>query len=255
MSKLHVVLPDPHSHPDYPNTRFGCLGNLVADLRPDVVINLGDWYDMPSLSSYDKGTRTHEGRRLQRDLAYGVDALERFMTPIRKKKKKLPRFIALQGNHEYRLNRAIEFNPTLLEGTRTDFAFPDHGFEWFPYNGATPSVVDIDGVSYAHYLTKGGTDRALSSVHHAHALLTESMASIVVGHTHILDYARKTRLDGSVVQGICAGWLGDFAPAFAGNGVKNWWPGLVILRNVEHGNFDPEFVSLKTVMDVYKVGD
>lgn len=251
MSKVHVIVPDSHAHPDYSNSRFRLAGQFIADIRPDVVINLGDWYDMPSLSSYDKGTKSFEGRRLRNDLAAGTAALDMFMSPIRARKKKLPRFIALQGNHEYRLNKAIEYNAALLDGVKTDFSFPDYGFEWVPYNGATPGVINVDGILYSHYITRGGTDRALSSIHQAASLLSQSMVSVVVGHKHTLDFSRKVRMDGIPIQSICAGWWGDFSPSFAGNGVDHWWSGITVLYNVENGQFDPEFVSMKRLKEVY----
>ena len=57
MSRTHLIIPDPHSHPNHHNKRAEWLGALIADVKPDVVINIGDVADMPSLCSYDKGTK------------------------------------------------------------------------------------------------------------------------------------------------------------------------------------------------------
>jgi hypothetical protein len=59
----HLVIPDQHAHPDFHNKRADWLGQLIKELRPDVVINIGDAADMPSLSSYDKGTKGFQGRK------------------------------------------------------------------------------------------------------------------------------------------------------------------------------------------------
>ena len=59
----HLVVPDPHAHPDFSNIRFDWLAQLIIDLKPDHVICLGDFGDLPSLCSYDKGTKGFEGRR------------------------------------------------------------------------------------------------------------------------------------------------------------------------------------------------
>ena len=64
----HLVIPDQHAHPDNNNDRFEWLGKLIVDLKPDVVINLGDMADMPSLCTYDKGTKGFEGRRYKQDV-------------------------------------------------------------------------------------------------------------------------------------------------------------------------------------------
>ena len=42
MTKVHLVIPDPHAHPDHNNNRADWLGQLILDLKPDVVVNLGD---------------------------------------------------------------------------------------------------------------------------------------------------------------------------------------------------------------------
>ena len=67
---IHVVIGDAHAKPDVPNDRFTWLGKYLLDLRlsyPEAdikAIDLGDWEDMPSLSSYDIGKMSYEGRRL-----------------------------------------------------------------------------------------------------------------------------------------------------------------------------------------------
>ena len=63
--KTHLVIPDSHAHPDYSNERYDWLAELILDIKPDVVIDIGDWFDMPSLCSYDRGTKGFEGRRFQ----------------------------------------------------------------------------------------------------------------------------------------------------------------------------------------------
>jgi predicted MPP superfamily phosphohydrolase len=45
MGKTHLIIPDPHAHPDFNNDRAVWLGELIKDLKPDVVVNLGDMWD------------------------------------------------------------------------------------------------------------------------------------------------------------------------------------------------------------------
>ena len=86
----HLVIPDAHAHSDHHNKRFEWLGRLIVDIKPTTVIMLGDWADMPSLCSYDKGTKGFEGRRYWKDVNAAIDAQERMFKPIRKAKKKHP---------------------------------------------------------------------------------------------------------------------------------------------------------------------
>ena len=62
MSKTHLIIPDSHAHPDYKNDRYDWLGKLILDLKPDVLVNIGDTADMASLSAYDKGKASFHGR-------------------------------------------------------------------------------------------------------------------------------------------------------------------------------------------------
>ena len=40
------------------------IGHYIAEKQPDVIVHIGDHYDFPCLSSYDKGKSSSEGRRL-----------------------------------------------------------------------------------------------------------------------------------------------------------------------------------------------
>ena len=249
------MIPDAHSHADFSNDRFDTLGKFAADLQPDIVVNIGDWFDMPSLCSYDKGTRGFEGRRFWKDLEHGIDAQERFVHFLRRRKRKLPRFVALEGNHEYRLTKAINHDPVMLEGIPTDFGFKDRGWEYFPYNGSTPAIVSIEGINFAHYITTAGTDRAVSAEHQSYNVLQRSMVSTVVGHKHIADWTRRVDGNGKTIQAICAGWFGDYIPNYAGESAKHWWSGVVVLDQVDGtGYFEHRFISLRTLEKEYSDG-
>ena len=63
-----LVIPDCHAAPEYDNDRFTALGKFIVDEQPDIIVCLGDFGDMPSLSSYDKGTKGFEGRRFKKDV-------------------------------------------------------------------------------------------------------------------------------------------------------------------------------------------
>ena len=53
-----LIIPDAHAEPNYDNDRLTWLGNLIFEEKPDVVVCLGDWFDMASLSSHDKGKKS-----------------------------------------------------------------------------------------------------------------------------------------------------------------------------------------------------
>ena len=78
----HLVIPDTQVKPGVPTDNIRWIGQYIADTRPDVIVNLGDFWDMPSLSSYDKGKKTFEGRRYKADIKAGNDAFHLLDDPI-----------------------------------------------------------------------------------------------------------------------------------------------------------------------------
>jgi hypothetical protein len=90
MGKTHLVVPDQHAAPGFHNDRADWLGQLIKDIKPDVLINIGDAADMSSLSSYDKGKAQFHGRNYEKDINAHLDFQERMMSPMRRSKKKQP---------------------------------------------------------------------------------------------------------------------------------------------------------------------
>ena len=44
-----MIIGDPHAHPDYYNSRFEKLGKCIVKSKPDIIVCMGDFADMPSL--------------------------------------------------------------------------------------------------------------------------------------------------------------------------------------------------------------
>lgn len=243
----HLVIPDSHAHPDFDNRRYTMLGMLIHDLKPDTVIDIGDWWDMPSLCSYDRGKKSFEGRSYKRDIEAGLDAQDRMMHEIKKYKKKLPRFVRTLGNHENRVNRAVELD-RVLDGTigTDDFMSKEYGFEEYPFLEA----VDIDGIDYSHYFVTGVSGRPIGGEHPAYSLLTKRFKSSTCGHVHTFDYCIRTggrdKLHGAVV-----GVYQDYHADYAGPANDIWNPGIVVKRGVENGAYDIEHISLKRIEEAY----
>lgn len=247
----HLVIPDAHAHPDYNNDRFTWLGKLIADLKPDHVINIGDWADMPSLCTYDKGTKGFEGRRYRKDIGSAVDAQERMFAPINARKRKKPEFWALIGNHEHRINRAVSHD-AVLEGTISldDLQYKEFGWKVVPYRGATPGHLSLDGVTYAHYFTSGIMGRPIGGVNPAYQLVTKYGHSCTQGHTHTFAYYHR----GNPVNectGLVVGVYQDWQADFAGQANDMWWRGVVFCDNVENGVYDMRQISLDSIRKAY----
>jgi hypothetical protein len=246
--KTHLVIPDSHAHPDYNNDRYDYLGKLIVDIKPDVVVDIGDWWDMPSLCSYDKGTKGFEGRRYKRDIEAGLDAQDRMFHPINKAKKRKPRFVRTLGNHERRILTAVSRDP-VLEGTIgiEDLQSKEYGWEEYPFL----EKVTIDGVTYSHYFVTGVSGRPISGEHPAHMLLVKNFTSSTMGHSHTFDHTTRAAANGRHLNGLVVGVYQDYHAEFAGPANDVWNAGVCICRDVEDGQYDLEHISLKRLKEEY----
>lgn len=251
MTRTHLIIPDQHAHPDYDNSRADLLASLIIDLRPDVVVNIGDAADMPSLSAYDKGKRSFVGRSYRADINSHLDFQSRMWEPVKKQKKRLPYRVVFEGNHERRVEKALDLSPELT-GTIgfNDFEFDRYYDEVVRYEGSTPGVLNIDGISYAHFFVSGVMGRPISGISPAKALVDRRHRSSTCGHSHLADWY-STSPDGSPVMGCVAGAFQDYDAPWAGESNKFWWRGVVIKRNVENGAYDPQFVSIDYLRKTY----
>ncbi len=252
MSKVHLILPDPHAHADFSNERADWIGQLMVDVKPDVFVNLGDQWDLPSLSGYDKGKASFHGRAYKRDLEAGLEFSERLWAPIRKAKKKRPYSIFLEGNHEERQRRLLEMSPE-LDGTISfeDFDLKRDYDEVVRYKGGTPGVTEVDGILYAHYFVTGISGRGVGGEHPAYSLLTKHFQSCTSGHLHTFDYSVRTDGMGRRIHGLVAGVFQQYDSPWAGELCKLWSRGVVIKKEVERGNYDLTWISLDSLRKAY----
>lgn len=266
---MHIIVGDAHAKPDVPNRRFRWLGNLVVDYCsrfPEfdiTVIDMGDWEDMPSLSSYDIGKRSYEGRRYQKDIEAAVEARAEFGNAIaryndkRKASKRRaisPRLVSLGGNHfERRIERAIEDSP-LLEGTISieDGRAAAYGWEYVPF--LTPK--EIDGIAYVHYWQGRGTSQPVGmGKYPAQTLLREKHCSTVVGHNHIWDVAVGRDGLGKRLFALSAGCYLDPEQheSYAGQNNQDWTRCITILYDVSEGfpRGGFEMIPIQKIQELY----
>lgn len=252
MENTYVVIPDIHACPEASNERADWLSALLIDIKPDVVVNLGDSLDLASLSSYDKGKRSFQGRSYKADLNSHLDFQERMWNPVKARKKKLPRRVVLEGNHEHRIERALDLSPELAGtiGFR-DFDYDNYYDDIVRYEGSTPGVIELDGILFAHYFITGVSGRPIGGERPAHMLLDKAGTSCIAGHLHTFDYAVRQNINGKVRSGLIAGCYHEHTPDWAGNIAHLWRRGVVVLRNVENGDYDLEWISLKSLEKEY----
>ena len=256
MTKTAVVLTCAHSDPSISNDRFDWLGEFLYDVRPDYVIDLGDGADLKSLNSFDtRYPQAIVAQNYESDINHYNDAMERMRRKFRTMKKKRPAFFGFEGNHENRIKKAIANDPR-LEGATYGISFShlqtDVWFdEYHQYNNSAPAIFDYDGVSYAHYIASGNYGTAMSGLHHAYGLVQKRHCSTTVGHSHKRSLFFKDDAHPHPTIGLVAGCFKGGEEGWAGQSNMEWWKGVIVKRNVQDGYYEPEFVSLGRLRDVY----
>lgn len=250
-----MVIPDSQAKDGDDFTFMRHMGEYMCEKRPDVVIHLGDLADMSSLSSYDQGKKSFEGRRYTKDVAAAVNAQIELFTPLfdlqvnqRMNKKKVydPRTIILHGNHEARINRAVNDDPK-LDGliSLDDLQYKQFFQEEYPFL----QVVIINGVAFSHYFTTGAMGRPASS---AQAQLNKKHQSCVAGHCQGLQIATGHRADGQRLTSIIAGSCYEHDEEYLGAQGNKHWRGFLMLHSVDDGQFDLMPVSLDYLKRKYE---
>lgn len=254
-SKTVLVVPDQHANPKYDNKRADHLGQFIKELKPQVLVNMGDSADMPSLCSYDKGKAKFYAQSYQKDIEAHLDFQERMFAPIRKAKKKTPYSVYLIGNHENRVNKVLEYEPHLSGDkygiSMRDFDYESYYHEVIPYDGSTPGIYNLDGVLFSHYFVSGVMGRPVGGEHHAASLLAKNLCSSVAAHSHTFDFSIRKRADGKTLMGLVAGVFQDYKGDWAGSGENFWESGVAVLRGFEEGRWDLEWVSTKRLEEEY----
>ena len=247
MSRRHAVIPDCQVKPGVPTDHLVWAAQYIVEKKPDVIVCLGDFADMPSLCSYDVGKKSFEGRRYTADIEAARKGMERFISPIRKEQERLRKnkektwnlelYITL-GNHENRINKAVD-NDAKIEGV---IGIKDLGYEGFGWT-VVPflKVINIDNVAYSHYFVSGVLGRPVTS---ARALLSKHHMSCVAGHQQGKDIAYAQTADGRQMTGIISGSFYEHEEAYLTPQSNIHWRGIWFLNDVQSGSFDELPVSL-----------
>lgn len=251
----HLVIPDVQVKPGHSVDFLNRLGQYIVEKKPNTIICIGDFADMPSLSSYDVGKRSFEGRRYKADIEAAHKGMEALLEPLqaynnkmRKTKHSLyvPRLILTLGNHEHRIERVVEGDPK-LEGTISldDLKYADYGWEVVPFL----QPITVDGICYAHYFTSGVLGRPVASARH---LVQKKHQSCVMGHVQNWDMHREARADGSPVMGVFVGSCYEHNEDYLGPQGNTYDRGFWMFHEVDgKGGFQPMYVSLKYLEKKY----
>lgn len=248
MIRKIMVIGDTQVKPGVPIDHFEYMGNWIVEHKPEVIVDIGDHWDFPSLSRWDKGTVRMEGRRIMDDVYAGNDAMISLMLPMvaynhqqRLNKKALykPQMHFCVGNHEDRLSRFTDHHPEALGAISDDMLYLDG---WTVHPFLQPVV--IEGVSFCHYFTNQGTGKPLGG--NMEYRIAKVMRSFVQGHEQGLRYAQVPAGD-RIIHGLQVGSCYLHDEDYRGPQGNRHFRGFCVLNNVSDGEYDLEVHSIDSV--------
>ncbi len=257
-TKMHIIIPDTQVKPGVSIEHLNHIGQYILDHKPEVIIHIGDHFDMPSLSSYDKkGSKSMEGRRYKEDIKAGINGMLHLLKPIveynkkaavGKRKRYKPEMHFMLGNHEERISRAVEQDPQ-LEGIigLDDLGLKKMGWKVHPFL----KIAVIDGINYVHYIQSDNSPRAIGS---AKQIAQKMTRSTIVGHQQSLSYEYlPSRVEGEeAIQAIICGAAYTHDEEYRGNQGQQHFRGIVRLSGVTgKGGFAPMFIPLSYLKERY----
>lgn len=242
--RAHCMIPDMQVTPHTPTDHLTWISKYIEEQQPDVIINIGDFGDFESLSSFDVGKKAAEGRRVIQDFQATNDAMDKLMEHITYD----PELHFTLGNHEYRIHRAVESDAKLDGFLSVDaLNYEDHGWKVHPFL----KPVELDGISYCHYFYNPSTGRPYGGK----SIITRINNigfSFTMGHQQGYQSGIKELNNGKIVRGLIAGsgYLHDEDYiGFQGNG---HWRGIIMKFEVFDGSYDLLEVSLDYLCRKYE---
>lgn len=255
--RIHLVIGDTQVKPGVPTDHLGWIGRYIVDQfagQDLAVIHLGDHWDMPSLSSYDRGKKSFEGRRYKADIKAGNDAFEVLNGPLNRYNEHLlpelqwwPEKHFLRGNHEDRISRAVNDSPELdgalsLDDLNADvWGWNVHDFR---------KVLWLDGVAYSHYFYHPKTGKPYGG-ENLYTRLKTIGHSFTMGHQQGKDIASRAVGD-KMQRGLVLGSTYLHDEKYLGPQVQSYWRGIAVCHKVEDGNYDLMEVSLEYLCRKYE---
>jgi hypothetical protein len=244
-----IVLPDVQARDGIDFSFLTSIGNFILKEKADCVVNIGDFADMESLSTYDRGLKSFEGKRYTKDIWAARQAMDALLTPIyeynakakkNKEKQYKPRMVLTLGNHENRINRAVN-EDSKLDGLISTDDLPYQDWEVYPFL----DVVTIEGVAFSHYFTSGLMGRPIGT---AQQMLNKLHMSAFAGHQQGRQVAYGKTASGKPLTAIICGSCYEHDEAYLGPQGNNHFRGLYVLNDVKDGSFNEVAVPLSTIV-------
>ena len=250
----HAMIPDTQIYPGSKTGHLIAAGKYLRKHKPDKIIIIGDWWDMPSLSSYDRpGDKGWETKDVHADLTVGWDAMKTFLAAVRTRSYD-PEIHYCVGNHEDRITRAADTAATRMLGKYLSLEelilSPLDALEVKTHPFL--NVIQLNGICYSHYFVNpsslmsnpiGGTiESKLKSLGH----------SFTMGHQQQKQTGEIYTCNGQRRRGlVCGRFYQDYHPYLGPQKNLQSWSGILMKHEVKQGDYDLMEVSMSYLLKEY----
>ena len=213
------------------NRALAVFEKYMAAHRWDGYLNLGDFMDFDSISSFNIGRPgAIMGRHISNDFEIANKILDRHQKIVRARNPKA-KFVLLEGNHEERVLRWLDAHPDF----NGFFDIPkllhlaERDMKWVP-SWSKGSVYKIGKASFVHGI--------YTNQYHAKKMVDTESGSIFYGHTHDMMCIPRTRRDKTDLQvGQSLGCMCEMEQSYMKGKPSNWQQGFGVFHFLEDGTY------------------
>lgn len=243
-----VAIGDVHVRPGASTEHMRWIGRYVASVKPDNVVQIGDFFDFESCEFHSApGSASNANRpSFEDDIAAGEEIADIYHAEVGI--GEIPHDVT-QGNHEYRPFRLEELSPNLA-GTltgRMDQFFARYRWKVTPYR----HWLFLEGVGFTHVpMTIMG--KPIGGRYPENNIGNQSTHSIVFGHTHRANHITvpKIGINNSIsVTNVGSAMEYGYTPKFAEGSTTGYSYGVADLR-LRGGRVEGfQFISILDLKD------
>jgi predicted phosphodiesterase len=245
-----IVIGDAHDSPHIKQDRFKWMGKYIKSVKPDYIIQIGDWASFDSLSFFQKNS-TQAGKLKDaymvdiESLRSSIDLLDKHIDNPR-----IPRHVTF-GNHEQRVYRFEENIPEIAGMMRDELhnTYKLRNWKFSPYG----AFKKIGGVSFTHCPLNimgkeyGGKQCEIQ-------IANDATNDIVFGHTHKFRDWKQAKIGDKnsvrIVNVGCAlpyGYIEEYARL----NMTGWSWGIVELGIWNNQIQESQFISMDRLGKLY----
>lgn len=206
---------------EYP--AYGLVKKFAKEWKPDVIVDGGDYLDFNYISTYDeRRARLLEGKRFKKDYDLARRDLDFWQ-------KIAPSYIALEGNHDERVQRLIDEQPRFegLVEIPVNLEFESRGIQWYRLIDP-PLQLGKLLVIHGDVATKYAARRNLEKYKH----------NVICGHVHRFEEASDSLpVLGESMRSWTIGCLSTLQPEWKKGVPTDWCNGFAVMYLEEDGRF------------------